>query len=102
MVHVKRHEIFTLGSHSFDSKLVCMAGRWKKNVWKGTPRTTTKSYFERWAENLFLGIDDTDTVKVQKRIMVQQNGGYQNEFLFAERRPETEVVWDFLCQQDTE
>ncbi|KAL7521591.1 hypothetical protein ACHAWX_006268 [Stephanocyclus meneghinianus] len=100
MVHAKRHEIFRLGNHSFDSKLVCMAGKWKKNVWNGPPRTTTKAYFERWAENLFLGIDSTDTAKIQKSIMVQRNGGYQNEFLFAERLPETNSVWDALRSEE--
>lgn len=73
-----------------------MAGRWKKNVWKGPPRSLTKTYFERWAHNLFLGIDDTDATKIQRRKMVQHSGGYQNEFLFAERKPETGAVWDIL------
>ena len=100
MVHVKRHEIFQIGNHSFDSKLVCMAGRWKKNVWKGPPRTTTKAYFERWAQNLFLGIDDGNATKIQKTVMVQHNGGYQNEFLFAERKPATTAIWDVLQNDD--
>ena len=49
MVHAKRHEVFKLGGHEFDAKDVCMAGRWKKNVWYGPPRTHLKSYFERWS-----------------------------------------------------
>jgi hypothetical protein len=100
MVHAKRHEIFHLGQHSFDSKLVCMAGKWKKNVWHGPPRTTTKAYFERWAENLFWGIDETDVAKVQKTVMVQHNGGYQNEFLFAERVPLTDALWQVLQHKE--
>ena len=73
-----------------------MAGRWVKNTWHGPPRTHTKGYFERWANNLFLGINDADAAKIKKTIMVQHDGGYQNEFLFAERLPETAPVWDVL------
>ena len=76
-----------------------MAGRWKKNVWKGPPRTLTKDYFGRWAEKLFLGIDDTGATKIQKKVMVQHNGGYQNEFLFAERNPESNAVWEVLRRE---
>ena len=28
--------------------------------------------------------------------MVQHNGGYQNEILFAERNPATIAIWDVL------
>jgi hypothetical protein len=81
-----------------------MTGKWNKNVWKGPCRSLTKTYFDRWAENLYLGImdnviDDIDDVgkddaadtaivvtKVRKTIPIQLNGGYQNEFLFAERQ----------------
>jgi len=83
-----------------------MTGKWNKNVWKGPCRTLTKTYFDRWAENLYLGIMDhaaadtaaadneeskydgtasTGVTKVRKTIPIQLNGGYQNEFLFAER-----------------
>ncbi|KAL9181690.1 hypothetical protein ACHAXT_012033 [Thalassiosira profunda] len=96
MVHAKRDEVFYLGNHSFDSKSVCMSGRWVKNVWKGPPRTTTKAFFERWADNLFLGLDDGGAAKIKKTILVQNDGGYQNEFLFAERLPETAAVWEVL------
>ena len=87
---------------------MCMTGKWNKNVWKGPCRTLTKTYFDRWAENLYLGIMDhvavdtaaandedgnddgaaasTGVTKVRKTIPIQLNGGYQNEFLFAERR----------------
>ena len=77
-----------------------MAGKWKKNVWKGPPRKITKTFFRRWAENLFLGINDADAAKIKKKIMVQHDGGYQNEFLFAERLPETAPVWDVLRQEE--
>ena len=100
MIHAKRKEVFQLGpTHTFDAKLVCMAGKWKKNVWKGPPRTLLKSYFERWAENLYLGIDDREARKSQRHVEVQSSGGYQNEFLFAERLPGSEILSDDLfCQ----
>ena len=85
MVHAKRNEIFQLGGHSFDSKEVCMAGKWKKNKWIGPPRSVTKNFFDRWADNLFWGIDETDAEKSKRTIMVQTAGGYQNEFLYAQR-----------------
>lgn len=75
-----------------------MSGKWNKNIWKGPCRSLTKTYFDRWAENLYLGImnnaddggggDDTNdpvVTKVRKNISIQLAGGYQNEFLFAER-----------------
>lgn len=99
MVHAKRDEIFKLGEHSFPAKEVCMSGKWKKGEWHGPPRTTTKKYFERWADHLYLGIDDKDATKIKKTIMVQRFGGYQNEFLLAERLPETNPVWDVLQRQ---
>ena len=114
MVHAKRHEVFKLGQHKFDAKDVCMAGRWKKNVWKGPARTHLKSYFERWVDNLFLGIDDTtasgnsessggggsgSVQKIKKTVLVQRGGGYQNEFLFAERQPTTSTVWNVLQEE---
>lgn len=98
MVHAKRKEIFKLGEHTFEAKEVCMAGKWKKGAWIGPPRTTTKKYFERWADHLYLGIDDKGATKIKKTIMVQRHGGYQNEFLLAERLPETNSVWNVLQQ----
>ena len=77
-----------------------MAGKWKKNVWHGPPRTTTKAYFERWADNLYLGMNASDAAKIKKTIMVQQDGGYQNEFLFAERLPKTAQVWEELQEEE--
>lgn len=80
-----------------------MTGKWNTIIWKGPCRSLTKTYFDRWAENLYFGItsnvnDDNDVgkddtaanavvvTKVRKTIPIQLNGGYQNEFLFAERQ----------------
>ena len=68
-----------------------------------------KSFFDAWAENLFLGIaadksDQTESTdqplmahKIQKTVLVQTDGGYQNEFLFAQRSPVTQTVWEKLA-----
>jgi hypothetical protein len=76
-----------------------MPGKWNKNAWKGPHRGATKACFERWVENLYLGINDADDgiTKMRKTIVVQHDGGYQNEFLFAERSSEeTGGLWDAL------
>ena len=52
--------------------------------------------FDVWAHQLFMGITDQGVKKAQVCIPVQHDGGYQNEFLFAERFPITPVVWDSL------
>ena len=83
-----------------------MPGKWYKKGWRGPHGGATRECFERWAENLFLGISDADDddddggttaiSKMRKTIEVQRDGGYQNEFLFAERSPETVGLWDEL------
>ena len=97
-----------------------MPGKWKKNVWKGPNRKALQAYFHNWAQNLFLGIatepkplqednsneplrfrQGSTASKMQKHVIVQSEGGYQNEFLFAQRCPTTEAVWDKLQQQQT-
>jgi len=140
MVHAKRHEIFLLGNHKFDSKDVCIHGKWKRNQWVGgPPRSHIKERFQVWSSHLYCGIieddteneetatkkDDTATSskgtetavatttttnttgsKIQKmhcRIMVQNQGGFQNDFLFAQRpltrrdgNTTTSTIWDRL------
>jgi hypothetical protein len=77
-----------------------MSGKWNKNAWKGPHRGATRACFERWTENLYLGINDDDddmTTKLRKTIEVQRDGGYQNEFIFAERSTEeTGGLWEAL------
>jgi len=47
-----------------------------------------------------LGMNDTEASKIKKTIMVQHDGGHQNDFLFAERLPETAPVWDVLRREE--
>jgi Methyltransferase domain len=122
MVHAKRHEIFQLGNHQFDAKEVCIHGKWKQNKWVGgPPRSHIQQKFQVWAQHLYCGIivedakakveetsttsnnnnNNNDTVvitarKLHCRVMVQQGGGFQNDFLFAQRTPTTAAVWEHL------
>jgi hypothetical protein len=97
MIHAKRDEVFSFGNHhSFDSKLVCVHGKWNKDKWRGPLRAKLEAYFEVWAKNLFLGIDDSTARKGLVHVEVQHGGGFQNSFIFAERLPATNSVWDKL------
>jgi hypothetical protein len=124
MVHAKRHEIFHIGGHQFDSKEVCIHGKWKQNKWVGgPPRSHIQHKFQTWSHHLYCGIisanengvtvqdknetGDNNNVgpkpsnivsrKMHCRVMVQQNGGFQNDFLFAQRPPPTtDTMWTKL------
>ena len=96
IIHANRDEIFSFSNgHSFDSKLVCSSGSWSSKEWHGPPRWHLEPKFNAWADNLYLGIDVKQ--KIQARVKLQQDGGYQNVILFAEREPiTTPNVWDDL------
>ena len=115
MIHAKRHELFKIGNHCFDAKEVCIHGKWKKKKWEnGPPRSHLKPKFQKWSCHLYRGIgnaaqndDDnspTDEVrKVHAQIVVQHGGGFQNDFLFAERTPiSSGTVWNGLDQHSLE
>lgn len=73
----------------------------KKDRWHGPPRRKLKNTFETWARHLFSGIDDDKAgKKIKARVVVQRDGGYQNDFLFAERLPTTESVWTKLEKEN--
>jgi hypothetical protein len=99
MTHVNREEIFRLGNHSFDSKLVCAAGKWSNKQWYGPPRWHLEDRFHVWAENLFLGVQHAKH-KIKTKVVVQRDGGYQNTFIFAEREPTSSTVWSTLEEND--
>ena len=108
----------TTFEYCFPAQDVCLHGKWNKNTWQGPHRTSMQAYFQTWSNHLFRGIaamdrndcsgnsnnnDDSTrnpaiakAIKLQKTIMVQPDGGYQNEFLLAQRFPLTPTVWDRL------
>ena len=92
MTHVERDEIFQLGNHTFDSKLVCAPGKWSKKQWYRPPRWHLEPRFEAWVENLFLGVCGA-SIKRQTKVVVQHDGGFQNAFIFAERMPTSSSMW---------
>ena len=103
MIHAKRHEIFSFGDHhSFDSKLVCVHGKWNKDKWRGPLRAKLEAFFEVWAKNLFLGVNAATARKALVHIQVQHGGGFQNSFIFAERLPETSILWEKLDRDGVE
>jgi len=113
MIHAKRHELFRIGSHCFEASEVCVHGKWNKDKWeKGPPRSHLKPKFQKWSSHLYQGIgfsdeaesknesndnDDDSVRKVHAKIVVQHGGGFQNDFLFAERTPiSSGIVWNGL------
>jgi len=127
MIHAKRHEIFRVGNHCFEASEVCIHGKWKKNKWEnGPPRSHIKPRFQKWSSHLYQGIGygygedlgsqimegqtsepttsgDEKVRKAHAKIVVQHSGGFQNDFLFAERMPVSSATfWDALNQRSTE
>mmetsp|Transcript_16481 Transcript_16481/g.34695 ORF Transcript_16481/g.34695 Transcript_16481/m.34695 type:complete len:400 (+) Transcript_16481:42-1241(+) len=118
MVYAKRGDVFRIGNHEFDAKEVCSNGSFNKKRWDGPPRWHLQPKFDLWAENLFRGIDvgmesdvskeDAKTqhngrrvvvasengTKAKDEITIQVDGGFQNTYIFAERRPITSGIWD--------
>lgn len=118
MVHAQQDEVFALGRHhTFSADLVCSNGRFNAKRWYGPPRRHLEHKFQTWAENLFLGVDagygddnnngnemgsDKSTMdrKSRVKVTVQREGGYQNAYIFAQRDPVSNTVWDDLRLQE--
>ena len=113
MLHANRGDIFQIGNHEFDAKDVCSNGWFTRKKWDGPPRSHLQPKFDRWTDHLFKGIDigtplepgaiDADYrvmesslngAKAKDEITIQLDGGFQNTYLFAERRPLTSDIWD--------
>ena len=112
MVHANRGDIFHIGQHSFDAKEVCSNGSFNRKSWSGPPRWHLQPKFDVWADNLFKGIDvgndnttiptdgnrvmvsSTNASKSKVEIIIQVDGGFQNTYMFAERRPLTAAIWN--------
>lgn len=108
MVYANRGDVFRIGKHEFSAKDVCSSGQFKRKDWHGPPRSHLQPKFNCWSDNLFKGIDigeslsndesrnecrvlvsSCDGVKVKDDIKVQVAGGFQNTYIFAERKPVT-------------
>ena len=75
------------GSQKFYVKTrdVCAKGKWKKNTWIGPPRQTLEPKFNLWAESLCRSVEEVGVTKKLERIEVQETGGFQNTYIFADR-----------------
>ena len=75
------------GSQRFYVKTrdVCAKGKWKKNTWIGPPRQTLEPKFNLWAETLCRSVEEVGVNKKLERIEVQETGGFQNAYIFADR-----------------
>ena len=84
--HTYTHDTWELGGHCIPVKDVCAKGKWKGNRWIGPPRAHLRHKFALWCENLYKGIDVDDAEKRTEQILIQEEGGHQNTFMFVERQ----------------
>jgi len=129
MIHAQRGDVFKIGNHEFDAQEVCSNGSFNKKDWSGPPRWHLQPKFDKWAENLFQGIqldddegEEASSVttkeeeaggetrekmkgyrrlissqngsKAKDEIIIQVDGGFQNTYMFAERKPLTSSIWE--------
>ena len=73
-------------SHAIPTTEVCAPGKWKNNRWIGPPRAYLRKKFDVWTDHLCRAVDVAETEKSLEYIEIQENGGHQNAFVFAERR----------------
>ena len=64
---------------------MCAPGKWKNNQWIGPPRAHLRRKFDLWTDHLCRAVDVSETEKSLERIEIQEDGGHQNAFVFAER-----------------
>ena len=124
MLHAKRHETFRIGHHAFPASDVCASGSFKarRGGWEGPPRADLRPRFERWTEHLCAGVelggvqpgesgggDDRSGgsssscdggAKAVHFSQVQIRGGYQNQFVVAERGRLTRRLWERVQEDE--
>ncbi|CAJ1956853.1 unnamed protein product [Cylindrotheca closterium] len=99
MAYEKQQTHFQAGKYAFPTKEVCSPGYWKKKEWEGPPRWHLQGKFDAWCRHLHEAmkyVSDSDVGVVTKLLEapVQTNGGFQNTFLFAQKEPMTDLMWD--------
>ena len=73
-------------AHRIPTAEVCAPGKWKNNKWIGPPRAHLRRKFELWTDHLCRAVDVSAEEKSLEIIKIQEDGGHQNAFVFAERR----------------
>ena len=98
-----RETTWTIGQHSFNASEVAAAGRFVRGgQWRGPPRSHLAPRFGRWTHHLLEGIEVE--AKAIEHVAIQVDGGYQNDFIFAERpcngsAAVTPALWDGLAER---
>ena len=73
-------------AHVIPTVDVCAPGKWKNNKWIGPPRAHLRRKFELWTDHLCRAVDVPADEKSLETIEIQEDGGHQNLFVFAERK----------------
>ena len=71
--------------HKIPCTSVCAPGKWRNNKWVGPPRSHLRKKFDLWTDHLCKGVDVSESEKSLDLIKIQEEGGHQNLFVFAER-----------------
>lgn len=96
MFHAKHQEDFEIGRYRFPTKDVCAPGKFRGKKWEGPPRWQLEGKFMKWCKYLLESLrgNDYSMTCQMLEIQVQNKGGYQNSFLFAEKSPASRDLWD--------
>lgn len=62
-----------------------LSGKWSNGKWIGPPRAHLRKKFTAWSEHLCQGIRLDNDLKRIEDIVIQEDGGHQNKFIFAAR-----------------
>jgi len=104
MAYEKQQTHFQAGKYAFPTKEVCAPGYWKKKEWEGPPRWHLEGKFNAWCRHLYEGMKhDSSDLGVETKLLeapVQTSGGFQNTFLFAQKEPTTEPMWDAIGESE--
>ena len=97
--HQQKNFFINGSRYSFPTRDVCAPGKWAGKEWKGPPRWHLEDKFNTWCHHLHEGMKDHDDSNVQSKLLhvkVQNQGGFQNTFLFAEKKPATNDMWESI------
>ena len=82
----EENEMDDVSAHKIPTVDVCAPGKWKNNKWIGPPRAHLRRKFELWTDHLCRAVDVPADEKSLETIEIQEDGGHQNLFVFAERK----------------
>lgn len=95
MLYAKRQEHFEVGRYRFPTKEVCAPGQFRGKAWQGPPRWQLEGKFLKWCKYLLESLHENgesmNTCMLE--VQVQNKGGYQNNFLLAEKSPVSRDLW---------